>query len=83
MYLVPDFEIRLLMDDLTFDEVTEIAEIKDQIKYTSNRNVTPEILAYQLKVDKVIVPSSVYNSAKETKSWNRIYSIKILGNKRR
>lgn len=64
----PDFEIRLLMDDLTFDEVTEIAEIKDQIKYTSNRNVTPEILAYQLKVDKVIVPSSVYNSAKETKA---------------
>lgn len=64
----PDFEIRLLMDDLTFDEVTEISTIKDQLKYTSNRNVTPEILAYQLKIDKVIVPSSVYNSAKETKA---------------
>ncbi len=62
-----NMEIRLLMDDLTFDEVVEISDIKDQIKYTSAESITPELLARILKIDKVIVPSVIENTAKETK----------------
>jgi len=63
-----NLEIRLLLDDLTFDEIIEIAAIRDQIKYTSDKSVTPEILARILKIDKVIVPSIIENTAKETKA---------------
>lgn len=67
-------EIRLLIDDLTFDNVTEISRIRDQIKYTSAENVTPQKLASILKIDNVIVASSVYNSAKETKAGSEFTS---------
>jgi len=69
-----DLEIRLLLDDLTFDQVVEIERVRDQIKYTSAENITPDLLARILKVDKVIVASSVYNSAKETKAGTEFTS---------
>ena len=73
----PMYEVRLLLDDLTFDEVVEIAAIKDQIKYTSAENVTPELLAKILKVDKVIVPNVIQNTAKEKKAGTEFTSAKI------
>ena len=62
------FEIRMLLDDLTFDQVIEIDAIKDKIKYTSKESITPQLLANILQIDKVIVPSVIQNTAKETKA---------------
>jgi hypothetical protein len=64
----PEVEIRLLLDDLTFDEVVEIDAIKEQIKYTSAENVDEALLARFLKVDKVIKVDAIKNTAKETKA---------------
>ena len=63
-----NLEIRLLLDDLTFDEVTEISRVREQFKYTNAESISPEMLARMLKIDKVIVPSAVHNTAKETKA---------------
>jgi hypothetical protein len=70
-------EIRLLMDDLTFDQVTEISAIKDQIKYTSRESVTAEMLAKILKIDNVIVPSVIQNTAKETKAGTEFTAARV------
>jgi len=72
-----NMEIRLLMDDLTFDEVVEISDIKDQIKYTSAESITPELLARILKIDKVIVPSVIENTAKETKAGTEFTASRV------
>jgi hypothetical protein len=61
-------ETRLILDDLTFDQVVEIAAIKDQIKYTSAESITPEILARILKIDRVIVATAVESTDEETKA---------------
>ncbi len=61
-----EFELRVLMDDITFDEVIQISAVKDQFKYTSAESITAEMLARFLKVDKVLTPSTIYNSDEET-----------------
>ncbi|HSA06152.1 MAG TPA: hypothetical protein P5556_03125 [Candidatus Gastranaerophilales bacterium] len=73
----PNLEIRLLLDDYSFDEVVEIAAIKDQIKYTSSESITPDMLARILKIDKVIVPSVIENTAKETKAGTEFTASRI------
>jgi len=70
-------EIRLLLDDLTFDQVVEISRVRDQMKYTSNESITPELLARILKVDKIIVPSVIENTAKETKAGTEFTASRI------
>ena len=72
-----NMEIRLLLDDLTFDEVVEITAIKDQIKYTSPESITPDMLARILKIDKVIVPSIIENTAYETKEGTEFTASRI------
>ena len=72
-----NMEIRLLLDDLTFDEVIDIAAIKDQIKYTSAESITPDMLARILKIDKLIVPSVIENTANETKSGTEFTASRV------
>jgi|GEM_PF-1293684 len=72
-----NMEIRLLLDDLTFDEVTEISGVKDQFKYTSAESITPDMLARMLKIDKVIVPSVIENTAKETKAGTEFTASRV------
>jgi len=72
-----NMEIRLLLDDLTYDEICEISAIKDQFKYTSAESITPEMLARMLKIDRVIVPSIIENTAKETKSGTEFTAARV------
>ncbi len=72
-----NMEIRLLLDDLTFDEVVEITRIRDQIKYTSAESITPALLARILKIDKLIVPSVIENTAKETKAGTEFTASRV------
>ncbi len=72
-----DMEIRLLVDDLTFDEVVEITRVRDQIKYTSAESITPEMLARILKIDKVIVPSVIENTAREKKAGTEFTASRV------
>ena len=72
-----NMEIRLLLDDLTFDEVVEISRIRDQIKYTSAESITPELLARILKIDKIIVPSVIENTAMETKAGTEFTASRV------
>lgn len=72
-----NMEIRLLMDDLTFDTVVELDVITEQIKYTSAESITPELLARILRVDKVIVPSVIENTAKETKAGTEFTASRV------
>lgn len=72
-----NMEIRLLLDDLTFDQVTEISGVKDQFKYTSAESITPDMLARMLKIDKVIVPSVIENTAKETKAGTEFSASRV------
>jgi len=65
----PDFEVRLLMDDYTFRAVKETDTITERIKYVTDKVVTPAVLANMfMGLDRIIVPQSVYSSAKETKA---------------
>lgn len=70
-------EIRLLVDDATFDQIIEIDRIRDQFKYVSKESITPEMLAGLLKIDKVIIAQSIYNSAKETKAGTEFTSARF------
>lgn len=72
-----NMEIRLLLDDLTFDQVTEISGVKEQFKYTSAESITPDMLARMLKIDKVIVPSVIENTAKETKAGTEFTASRV------
>lgn len=55
---------RIAVSREVYDVLKRDATIKDQLKYTSSRNVTAEILAYMFEVDKVIVLNGVYDTAK-------------------
>jgi len=64
--------IRLLMDDITFQGVIRVDEVTGPLSYTSNmaRNapglvITEEMLANLLTIEKVIVARSIYNTANE------------------
>ncbi len=72
-----NMEIRLLLDDLTFDEVVEISAIQDQFKYTSAESITPDMLARMLKIDKIIVPSVIENIANETKAGTEFTASRV------
>lgn len=73
-----DLEIRLLLDDLTFNQIKEISRVRDQFKYTSKESITPEMLAGMLEIDKVIVSRAVYNSAKEKKAGTEFTSARFF-----
>jgi hypothetical protein len=69
-----DIELRLIMDDLTFNQIKEISRIRDQFKYTNAESITPDMLARMLEIDKVIVTRAVHNIAKETKAGTEFTS---------
>ena len=61
------YELRLLMCDLTFNSVRRIETgVRDQIKYTSPDSITSAMLAKLLEVDRIIVPTCVENTDEET-----------------
>ena len=55
---------RIAISREVYDVLKRHADIKEQIKYTSSRNVTPELLAYMFEVDQVVVLNGVYDTAK-------------------
>lgn len=55
---------RIAISREVYDVLKRHSSIKEQIKYTSSRNVTAELLAYMFEVDKVIILNGVYDSAK-------------------
>ena len=46
-----------------FDKMKRQADVKDQVKYTSSRNISAELLASILEVDRFVVLTAVYDSA--------------------
>ena len=63
-----------IMSYAVYSQLIDNADITDRIKYTSQDSVTPELLARLFDVDRVLVMSSVYNSAVEgaTASYSQI-----------
>lgn len=49
----------------TKDALVDHPDIVDRIKYTSSQSVTPELLAKQFEVDRVLVSEGIENTAKE------------------
>lgn len=56
----------LLVDDLTYEYLKEVAAILDKIKYTQRGVLTKELLAAILDLDEVLVGSAIYSDAEET-----------------
>lgn len=52
-----------VMSEGVYDVLKRHSQVKDQIKYTSAANVTPELLARILEVDRLIILNAVYDSA--------------------
>lgn len=59
--------LRLLVDYATFEALKRVAEIRDQLKYTSNQSLSEDSLAKLLGIDKVIVAQGISSTAKEKK----------------
>jgi hypothetical protein len=55
----------LVMSYAVYSALIDNADITDRIKYTSQESVTPSLLARLFDVDRVLVMSSVYNTAAE------------------
>ncbi len=64
----------LVMSYAVFSALMDNADITDRIKYTSQDSVSPELLARVFNVDRVLIMSSIYNSAQEgaTASYSQI-----------
>ena len=64
----------LVMSDAVFSALMDNSDITDRIKYTSQDSVSPELLARVFNVDRVLIMSSIYNSAQEgaTASYSQI-----------
>lgn len=57
--------IRLMLDFATMENLKRVAEIRDQLKYTSNQSLDEATLARLLGIEKVIVASAIKSTAKE------------------
>jgi len=55
---------RMLISREVYDILKRHSDLKDQIKYTSAKNITTELMASLFEVDEVIVMNGVYDSAK-------------------
>jgi hypothetical protein len=64
----------LVMSYAVFSALMDNSDITDRIKYTSQDSVSPELLARVFNVDRVLIMSSIYNSAAEgaTASYSQI-----------
>lgn len=60
---VPANQLRLMLDFGTMQALKRIDDIREQLKYTSERSLTADSLARILQIDKVIVGSSIKNTA--------------------
>lgn len=52
-----------VMSEGVYDVLKRHTDVKEQVKYTSSRNITPELLASIMEVDRVVVLNAVYDSA--------------------
>lgn len=69
---------KIVISEPVFDVLKRHADVKDQLKYTSNANVTQEILARILEVDEIVVMAAIKDSAAYGATASHTY---IAGNK--
>jgi len=55
---------KMVMAEAVYDIVKRHPQIKDQIKYTSSANVTPELLARLFEIESLVIMGAVYDSAR-------------------
>lgn len=60
---VPPNQLRLMVDFGTMQKLKRIDDLRDQVKHTSSKSITPEILATILEIGKVVVGGSLKNTA--------------------
>lgn len=55
---------KAVMSQKVFDVLKRHPDVKDQIKYTSAKNITPELLAAILELESLVIMNAVYDAAK-------------------
>jgi len=60
---VSTMNLRLAMDFGTFQKIKRIDDIREQLKYTSDRSLTADALARILQISKVVVCGAIKNTA--------------------
>lgn len=67
----------LLLDNGTYNSLTEESTVLDKIKYTERGVLTKDLLAAILDLEEVVVAGAVVNTAKETKAGTEFTASKI------
>jgi hypothetical protein len=70
----------LVIDNGTYQSLTEEATVLDKIKYTQRGVLTSELLAAILELDEVLVAGAVTSTAKETKAGTEFTAARIWEN---
>jgi len=82
---VPRSNIRILMDDTTFQGVIRISSVTGALSYTAISKkapglvITEDMLASLLTIDKVVIGSAIYNSANEAQAGDDFTAAGIWG----
>ena len=59
---VPKSQRRFFLDAATLRALKRIDDLREQLKYTSSKSMTAEMLAQILEINKVVVGSAIYNT---------------------
>ena len=63
----------IVVSRIVFNVLKDHPSIIDRIKYTSNKSVTPEVLAALFDIDRMIIAGTIHNSAVEGQALNPAY----------
>lgn len=70
-------KLRMVIDYATMEALKRVAEIRDQLKYTSNQSLDADTLARLLGINKIIVAQAIKSTAKEKKDGTDFTGVNI------
>lgn len=59
---VPTSQMRMMLDGATLTKLKRIDDLREQLKYTTSKSLTADMLAQILEITRVVVGNSIFNT---------------------